>query len=180
MPHQLEGFQLASRARFNPKPLVWVMLLAALVGSIGSFWAYLHDVYHFGATGGFARHPFERLQKQLNFPMGPNIPEVSAMGVGMGFTFLLMFLRMRFFWWPFHAVGYAVSGAADWCMNWLWISLVISTVAKWLIIKQGGLQLHRKAAPFFLGLILGEFVAGSLWSFYGMATETRIFPFKDW
>ena len=65
-------------------------------------------------------------------------------------------------------------------MNWLWISLVISTIAKWLIIKQGGLQLHRKAVPFFLGLILGEFVAGSLWSFYGMATETRIFPFKDW
>ena len=23
MPHQLEGFQLASRARFSPKPLVW-------------------------------------------------------------------------------------------------------------------------------------------------------------
>ena len=74
MPHQLEGFQLASRARFNPKPLVWVMLLAALVGSIGSFWAYLHDVYHFGAAGGFARHPFNRLQQQLNFPMGPNVP----------------------------------------------------------------------------------------------------------
>ncbi len=180
MPHQLEGFQLASRARFNPKPLVWVMLLAVLVGSISSFWAYLHDVYHFGTSGGFARHPFNRLQQQLNFPTGPNIPEVTFMGIGMGFTFLLMFLRMRFFWWPFHAVGYAVSGAADWCMNWLWISLVISTIAKWLIIKQGGLQLHRKAAPFFLGLILGEFVAGSLWSFYGMATETRIFPFKDW
>ena len=59
MPHQLEGFQLASRARFNPKPLVWVMLLAVLVGSIASFWAYLHDVYHFGTSGGFARHPFQ-------------------------------------------------------------------------------------------------------------------------
>ena len=63
MPHQLEGFQLASRARFNPKPLVWMMLLAVLVGSISSFWAYLHDVYHFGAAGGFARHPFNRLQQ---------------------------------------------------------------------------------------------------------------------
>ena len=56
--------------------------------------------------------------QQLNFPTGTNIPEVTSMGIGMGFTFLLMFLRMRFFWWPFHAVGYAVSGAADWCMNW--------------------------------------------------------------
>ncbi len=180
MPHQLEAFQLAARARFNPKPLIIVILLAVLIGSISSFWAYLHDVYRFGSTGSFAHHPFNSIQKQLNFPTGPNVPEVTAMSIGMGFTFLLMFLRMRFFWWPFHAVGYAVSGAADWCMNWLWISLVISSTAKWLIIKQGGLQLHRKAAPFFLGLILGEFIAGSLWSFFGMATETRIFPFKDW
>ena len=80
MPHQLEGFQLASRARFNPKPLVWVMLLAVLVGSIGSFWAYLHDVYRFGSSGSFAHHPFNRLQQQLNFPTNTNIPEVTFMG----------------------------------------------------------------------------------------------------
>ncbi len=180
MQHQLEGFKLAERTRFNPKPLVFAMVLAVFVGSLASFWAYLHDVYRFGSGGGFAWHPFNRLQQQMNFPASPNIPEISFMGVGMGFTFLLMFLRMKLFWWPFHAVGYAVSGAADWCMNWLWISLVISTTAKWIILKHGGLQTHRRATPFFLGLVLGEFVVGSLWSIYGMIAEIRIFPFKDW
>ena len=180
MPHQLEGFKLAERAHFNAKPLVIAMVLSVFVASLASFWAYLHDVYRFGSGGGFAWHPFNRLQQQMNFPTGTNIPEASFIGVGMLFTFLLMYLRMKFFWWPFHAVGYAVSGADDWCMNWLWVSLVISTTAKWIILKHGGLQTHRRAAPFFLGLVLGEFIAGSLWSIYGMVTETRIFPFKDW
>ena len=70
MPHQLEGFQLASRARFNPKPLVWVMLLAVLVGSIGSFWAYLHDVYHFGAAGRVCPTSFRAAPKTTQFSDG--------------------------------------------------------------------------------------------------------------
>jgi hypothetical protein len=101
-------------------------------------------------------------------------------GVGMVFTFILMFCRMKFFWWPFHAVGYAVSGADDWCMNWLWLSLLVATLVKWVVLKHGGLGVHRRFSPFFLGMILGEFVVGSLWSIYGISANTKIFPFKDW
>ena len=180
MPHQLEGFKLAERGGFRRRPLVFAMLLAVLVGSLSSFWAYLHDVYRFGSGGGFGWEPFNRLQQQLNYPTTTNVPEVTFIGVGFFFSLLLMFLRIRFIWWPFHAVGYAVSGADDWCMNWLWVSLVISTTLKWVILKYGGLRTHRKAAPFFLGLVLGEFVLGSFWSIYGIVAGTTIFPFKDW
>ena len=31
-------------------------------------------------------------------------------------------------------------------------------------LKIGGLKLHRQSIPFFLGLVLGEFVVGSVWS----------------
>ena len=180
MPHQLEAFKLAERTGIRNRGLVLAMLLAVVVGSLSSFWAYLHDVYIHGSGGSFAWHPFNRLQGWLTIPQPSDIPAVSFIGVGIAFTFFLMFMRIKFFWWPFHAVGYAVSGADDWCMNWLWPSLVISTIAKYLLLKHGGLKTHRQAAPFFLGLVLGEFVIGSLWSIYGLSAGVRTFMFKDW
>jgi len=89
-------------------------------------------------------------------------------------------MRFRLVWWPFHAVGYAVSGAADWCMNWLWASLVISTLTKWLLLRHGGVKAYRKAMPFFIGMVLGEFVIGSLFSLGGLAFGKRVYAFKNW
>ncbi len=180
MPHQLEAFKLCERTGINGRRLILVMVLSILVGSISSFWAYLHDVYKFGSGGSFAWHPYNRLQQWLTYPSPPDYAAVSFIGVGTIFTFFLMFMRMKFFWWPFHAVGYAVSGADDWCMNWLWASLIIATVAKWIILRQGGIRSHRRAIPFFLGLVLGEFVIGSIWSIIGLSAGIRTFPFKDW
>ena len=39
---------------------------------------------------------------------------------------------------------------------------------KWIILRHGGLGAHRKATHFFLGLILGEFTVGSLWTIIGI------------
>jgi hypothetical protein len=180
MPHQLEALKLSERTGINSRKLVFVMILAVVVGGISSFWAYLYDVYRYGSWGSFAWHPYNRLQQWLSYPPPPDHIAVTFIGLGTFFTFFLMVMRMKFFWWPFHAVGYAVSGADDWCMNWLWASLVISTIAKWIILRQGGIRAHRRAIPFFLGLVLGEFVVGSIWSIIGLSLGIRTFPFKDW
>ena len=180
MPHQLEAFKLSERTGLNSKKLVFLMILAVLVGAASSFWAYLYDVYKYGSGGSFAWQPYNRLQQWLSYPPPPDHLAVTFIGLGTFFTFFLMFMRMKFFWWPFHAVGYAVSGADDWCMNWLWASLMISTLAKWIILRQGGIKAHRRAIPFFLGLVLGEFVIGSIWSIIGVSVGIRTFPFKDW
>jgi hypothetical protein len=180
MPHQLEGFKLAERMRMNPRPLVWAMVLAILVGWLSSFWAYLADVYRFGSGGGFGWEPYNRLQERLTTPTGPNAPEIGFILGGMAFSFFLMFMRRALVWWPFHAVGYAVSGADDWCMNFLWASLLIATALKWTVLKYGGLRLYRRLTPLLLGLVLGEFVTGSVWSLVGIWANVRPFPFKDW
>ncbi len=180
MPHQLEAFKLSERTGINSRRLIFVMILSVIVGGISSFWAYLTDVYRFGSGGGFGWEPYNRLQQWMSYPTPPDYLAVTFIGLGSIFTFFLMFMRMKFFWWPFHAVGYAVSGADDWCMNWLWASLIISTTIKWIILRQGGIKAHRKAIPFFLGLVLGEFVIGSIWSIIGLSMGIRTFIFKDW
>ncbi len=42
----------------------------------------------------------------------------------------------------------------------LWLPVFVSWFAKVLILRYGGLRAYRRALPFFLGLVLGEFTAG--------------------
>jgi hypothetical protein len=53
-------------------------------------------------------------------------------------------------------------------MNVFWGSIFISWAIKFAILRLGGLKLHRQSIPFFLGLVLGEFVVGSIWSIRGV------------
>jgi len=102
---------------------------------------------------------FNTLQQQLSYPSGTNYRSVLLMVLGFSFTIMLMVMRMRFLWWPFHPAGYALS--INFGTDYIWFCLVIGSLIKWVILKHGGLKAHRKAVPFFHGLILGEFVVGS-------------------
>jgi hypothetical protein len=53
-------------------------------------------------------------------------------------------------------------------------------VVKWAVLKYGGIRAYRKAFPFFMGLILGDFVIGSLWGIIGLLTGKPTYAFKDW
>jgi hypothetical protein len=78
-----------------------------------------------------------------------------------------MALRRRFLGVPFHPVGYAIAGS--WTMSWLWFSVFVSWAAKGLILRHGGLRRFRAAMPFFLGLMLGDYLVGSAMTLLGIA-----------
>ncbi len=59
----------------------------------------------------------------------------------------------------------------------VWFPLFLGWLVKWLILKMGGLKAHRQAMPFFLGLILGEFVMGSVWMIVGLVGNLRTYAF---
>jgi len=48
---------------------------------------------------------------------------------------------------------------------------------KKLILKFGGLRAHRRARPLFVGLVLGEFMMGSIWSWLGIVLEQPMYRF---
>jgi len=87
-----------------------------------------------------------------------------------------MAMRVRFVWWQFHSIGYAMAGS--WAMGTIWIPIFISWFVKLMIIKYGGLKTHRQAIPFFAGLILGEFIIGSIWSIIGLTLDIQ--TYKIW
>jgi hypothetical protein len=77
----------------------------------------------------------------------------------------LRVLRGAFIWWPFHPAGYAL--AVSYAMDYFWFAFFVSWFIKLLIVRFGGMKAHNAGVPFFLGLILGDYVTGSLWAIYG-------------
>ena len=174
MPHQLEGFKLAERTRMHNRGLVFAMMFAATFGSLAAFWALIDRGYSLGmelkapwpSLTAFGIEPYRRLERWFSFPTDTNTIATTFMGIGLLATVVLMLLRMRFVWFPFHPAGFAIS--TSWGMNVTWSCLFVSWLVKWIILRHGGLGAYRKATPFFLGLILGEFTIGSLWTIIGI------------
>ena len=82
--------------------------------------------------------------------------------IGAVFTLFLYAMRARFWWWPFHPLGYAIGCA--WPAIVYWSSFFVGWLAKSLILRYGGATTYRNFRPFFLGLILGEFATGIIWA----------------
>ena len=174
MPHQLEGFKLASTSGIRSRFMLFAILIALCVGILSQFWALISIPYRLGALHEMSRvpiiygsEPWTQLQKWLAHPLAPDYWALGFTGIGLLFALFLMLMRMKFFWFPFHPAAYAAV-CGSWAVNYIWFSLGIVWVLKLLLLKYGGRNAHRQAMPFFLGLILGQFTVGSLWTILGM------------
>ncbi len=177
MPHQLEGFKLASGTSFQPTGrLIWAMMLAIIVGAVVSFWILLDSSYRMGALRSrWGGESLQRLENWISHPTGTDIPGTVFMMIGFLLTLVLMIMRLRWIWLPFHPVAYPFGNSFT--LKWLWFSFFISWLAKWLILKHGGLGMFRRFTPLFLGLILGEFVIGGGWTIIGLIMQIPVYVF---
>ena len=175
MPHQLEGLKLAERSQTSSRRMAIAMFLAMVLSPFAAFWGALHIGYESGAIEVWSGSVFNRTQSWLTNPMPVDIPALIAMVCGVLFAFGLTLVRLRFFWWPLYPIGYAISGT--WAVNFFWFSVFISYFIKLAILRFGGIQTYRRIAPFFLGLILGEFLVGSLWGLLGIFLEKPMYRF---
>ena len=174
MPHQLEGLKIAEQAQIENRKFASAILLAILIGLPITIWAYMHMSYRDGVyTGWVGRESFYRLSSWLNNPLKANIPALAASGIGLLVSVLLTVMRAQFFWFPLHAAGYAVT--STYTMNFFWFSILLSFVIKSVCLKQGGLKFYRRAIPFFLGLVLGEFVATTFWGSLAMILQRQTY-----
>lgn len=178
MPHQLEAFKLAEKTNTRGKHLFIAMLISVFVGIVATFWSFLHNSHHIGMAGRvewFGWEPYERLQGWISNPTKPDYSTGLFLGVGFVTTLFFTFMRNRFIWWPLHPAGYAVSNS--WGLDVTWFPILLSFIIKSVILKFGGLKVHSRAIPFFAGLILGEFVIGSIWSIIGSLSGLPTYAF---
>ena len=175
-PHQMEGFALLNRAGLRSRRVFLMMTLALVAGTLSLFWIYLHVAYSLGErthVQGFASVTYRRLADWITYPSNEiDITGLQGIGAGVLVVVFLTMMRQQFLWWRLHPAAYAIANSLD--INLFWFSLLIGFVVKRLLIKYGGIGRYRSARPLFLGLILGEYIIGSVWSIVGNMIHREI------
>ena len=183
MPVGLEGLQMAHLRKMDARRMLFAIMLAVVVGSLSAFWAFEHQAYALGATSHFSsgyahgQQAFVRMNSWVTGALDekPNTGATSAIGVGLLTTLGLLWLRLRFFGFPLHPIGYALS--SSWAIHLVWVPLLIAWVLKGVTMRYGGLRLYRQFLPFALGLVLGDCVLGSLWALVGLVFNIPTYNF---
>ncbi len=177
MPQQLEGFKISQRVGIHPRTVVYATLFGTFFGILSSFWAELHMLYRApDAPGsGFSWESLNILMSRINFMKEIDVGAINFMIIGGAFTTFLSIMRMKFLWWPFHPVGYAIS--MNFGVDYIWFTIFLGWLIKSIIMKFGGLKALRRASPFFLGVILGEYAIGSFWSALSVILQRRMYAF---
>ncbi|HEY3282559.1 MAG TPA: DUF6785 family protein [Armatimonadota bacterium] len=180
-PTHLEAFKMAEAAKTKQRALSWALLLALAVGILAGFYFCLQVWYAFGADSAkvepwrtsMGRNPFDRAMGTLNNPKRMTSLEGGALLVGVAVTVVLSLIRLRFVEFPFHPVGYALANTGT--MYWLWCPFLIAWMVKVVLTRYGGVKAYRQAMPFFLGLVLGDYVTSSLWSLAGSLLHIQMY-----
>lgn len=182
--HQIESFKLAQTQHQPPRAMLAPLLIATVVGTLCGFWAHLDLGYRWGVAAKMAGHlryfgseAFNRLDGWLTNPVPPDASASIALLVGLVEAGLLQVVRLRWARWPFHPLGLAIAGTYS--MGMVWVPMLIAWCAKSLILRYGGIRGYRRALPFFIGLVLGDYVVGCLWPVYGWIAGVPTYSFQQ-
>lgn len=183
MPQQAESLKAASQSGLRIRTMVAALAIAGVVGVYAAFWALMHLSYsrmaaaawHPASPGsGFAVEAYAKTVGWLSNPMHADWNSICGLGAGALVTMILARLSVMYYGFPFHPAGYALGMAFG--MDYIWLPVMISWLIKVIILRYFGLKGYRAAMPLFIGLVLGEFAVGGMWSFvrgvFGIQTYT--------
>ncbi len=166
----------------RPRVLLVPLLVAIVVAFCAATATFLHLNYSAGALNLYS-HPiwstsreFVQYAGNINGRVAQLTASWGAFLAGIATTILLVALRTRFVWFPFHPLGFAL--APTWALIVFWWGFFVAWVIRSLVLGYGGFRLYRTLTPFMLGLILGEFSSAVLWSTLNMSlnVSTPQFP----
>lgn len=148
--------------------LLLPIFLAIVTSLAASIWITMKLAYLHGGANlnrwffvGMPRVPFRYITLLIKHPESISGLRYLFTGIGAAFMTFLIFMQYRFLWWPLSPLGFPIANTYP--LRLMWFSIFISWLIKSLILKYGGPRLYNKSKPFFLGLILGQFVCMGTW-----------------
>jgi len=164
-----ENYVVAHRRR-----LVFAVSLAIVTAVCTAAVMILSLSYRYGGINlsrwMFGSHAYDFMDRHISAPQGISWDCWWATGAGVVIQFLLTFAHQRLIWWPIHPVVFPVS--AIWSTHHLMVSIFIAWATKSAVLKYGGAKWYRRTLPFFLGMILGQYVSGGSWIVIDALTGT--------
>jgi hypothetical protein len=160
-----QGFALWSRSGASASGWRGATFAALLVGLLAVPLTVLLSGYRQGAitwsTWLFAGYGPQTYGQVLDQILNPT-PAMDGgrfgwMGAGATGMALLTALRLRFAGWPLHPVGLAV--VSSFTLYAVYGGFLVAWLAKTVLIRFGGYRAYREAAPFFVGLAVGHYLA---------------------
>ena len=178
-PQMAQAMKISGQAAFPARALLGPLIFAIIVGTIAAFWAHLDIYYVFGAATAKVRPalmngatgPARQAATLIVTPTLQDWPGIGAAIFGGFMVIALAAARQAFNWWPLHPLGYAVAMTNS--MEYMWCPFLIAWAAKTVTLRYGGIRAYRAALPFFLGLILGDYVVPTLWGIFGAMSKTQ-------
>lgn len=179
MAHSMEGFRLADRVRMKQRVMLAAQMIAVAFGCLCSFWLLLHICYSSvsgsGLMPGFGGYPYRRLESWLLHPAPPENDGIFFYILGFGIAILMPALKLIWAGMPFHPIGFAIS--SSWSMHLIWCPILMAWAFKWAIVHYGGAGGYRRYLPFFMGLVLGDYMIGGLWCLFALYVDKAVYSF---
>jgi preprotein translocase subunit SecG len=176
MPNQLEALRMGQQYALAPLWLGGLILTVSALAFVIVCWANLHVTYHYGAEGGcqgfkfwLGTESFNRLNTWLTEEPLRHPDRWYYLAGGALMVLGLKGLRSVFTSFPLHPTGYALG--VSFAVDYFWFPFLLGWLLKVMLLRFGGWHVHRQGVQFALGLILGDFTMGSLWSIVTLLFE---------
>ena len=166
--------------RGRRRGLFWGMMVALLITYlVGAFFSVYLSYRKGGAFamdgwfyGNSPRLPWRWAASAVENNRGACTTGLMWGGVGAVLMACLVLAQRTLFWWPIHPVGMLLCSTH--MIHYFWLSIFLAWLAKVLIVWMGGYSLYRPARRFFIGMVLGYFLAGGLWGILDTITGTTL------
>jgi len=182
-PYLMNSFKIAHSINMKGKHLLLAVALAMVTAVTVGYYFGLRTIYHNGAVtlGTAMEEPptwtYNKLQTYLEAPVEKSVLGICSTIGGAVLMWVLLVLNRNYLWWRLNPVGYLMGSTGT--LAQIWSSTLIGWACSTISLHYGGLKLYRQLRPFFLGLILGEFMAAGVWLLIDYALGVRmhtIFP----
>lgn len=180
LPVMMDGYRISEGRKISPRSIGFSVILGGTVAAFFSFAVLIAFGYRHGyatLTNPYWSYASFSLLAGYTGQSGPQAGPTIAFGAGFLIAMLLMVCQIRFIGWPLHPVGYAFLGSYLMSWNGIWLPLLVAWFIKLLVVRYGGLQGYRRLLPFFIGLVIGEFLMGGALDIIGMLLGKHIYAF---
>jgi hypothetical protein len=172
----LDSLKMSESVRLRRRSLLFPAVLAMIVGFVTAAIYQLKLPYTYGALTmywyAYQGNPRWAFEDHIGSILGQDNPPGYIRGffvASVVLTYAMVVARSHFWWFPLHPLAYALS--ASWTMIVFWFPIFVAWLVKTLILRYAGIRAFHRYAPFFVGLIYGEFFMAVVWATHSLITR---------